>query len=90
MGGVELTTPLPWTAGWQVARMCGCESILEQVATLDELDTADIPPNSGVLPLTNVMGDDVPRPSLDPAAVMSNVPAAEDGQFRVPAIFEDE
>jgi aspartyl-tRNA(Asn)/glutamyl-tRNA(Gln) amidotransferase subunit C len=64
-------------------------SILAQVATLAELDTSAIPPSASILPLDTVMGDDVPRPSLDPASVLANAPAHEDGQFRVPAILEE-
>jgi aspartyl-tRNA(Asn)/glutamyl-tRNA(Gln) amidotransferase subunit C len=64
-------------------------SILAQVATLSELDTSAIPPSASILPLDTVMGDDVARPSLDPAVVLANAPAHEDGQFRVPAILEE-
>jgi aspartyl-tRNA(Asn)/glutamyl-tRNA(Gln) amidotransferase subunit C len=64
-------------------------SILAQVATLDELDTASIPPSAGVLPLVNVMEDDVPRPSLPREAVLQNAPEQEDGQFRVPPVFDE-
>ena len=39
-------------------------SILAQVAVLNELDTGAIPPSAGVHPLSNVMADDLPRPSL--------------------------
>jgi aspartyl-tRNA(Asn)/glutamyl-tRNA(Gln) amidotransferase subunit C len=64
-------------------------SILAQVATLDELDTASIPPSAGVLPLSNVMADDEPRPSLPLEAVLRNAPAHEDGQLKVPPVFEE-
>jgi aspartyl-tRNA(Asn)/glutamyl-tRNA(Gln) amidotransferase subunit C len=64
-------------------------SILAQVAILNEVDTSHIPPSASVLPLDTVMGDDDPRPSLTVDQVLSNAPAAEDGQFRVPAILEE-
>jgi aspartyl-tRNA(Asn)/glutamyl-tRNA(Gln) amidotransferase subunit C len=64
-------------------------SILAQVAVLSELDTEHIPPSAGVHPLRNVMGDDEPRPSLPLAAVLANAPDQEDGQFKVPAVFEE-
>ena len=64
-------------------------SILDQVATLNELDTSAIPPSASILPLDTVMGEDEPRPSLDVAAVLVNAPSVEDNQFRVPAILEE-
>jgi aspartyl-tRNA(Asn)/glutamyl-tRNA(Gln) amidotransferase subunit C len=64
-------------------------SILAQVATLDELDTAIISPSAGVLPLSNVMADDVPRPSLPLEAVLQNAPDQEDDQFKVPPVFDE-
>ena len=64
-------------------------SILQQVATLDELDTASISPSASVHPLSNVMGDDVPRPSLPVEAVLRNAPEQEDGQLKVPPVFDE-
>ena len=64
-------------------------SILAQVATLDELDTASIPPSASVHPLASVMADDLPRPSLPLEAVLRNAPAQEDDQFKVPPVFEE-
>lgn len=63
-------------------------SILDQVALLNELDLAMIPPSAGVHPLVNVMGEDEPRPSLALAQVLANAPQQEHGHIRVPAIFE--
>ena len=64
-------------------------SILAQVATLDELDTASIPPSASVHPLANVMAEDEPRPSLPLEAVLRNAPEQEDGQLKVPPVFEE-
>ena|SRR5438045_3312762 len=64
-------------------------SILAQVATLDELDTASIPPSASVHPLANVLDDDVARPSLPLELVLLNAPVQEDGQFRVPPVFDE-
>ena len=64
-------------------------SVLGHIQTLGELDTERIPPSASVLPLSNVMAEDEPRPSLDTRAVLANAPAHEDGQFRVPPIFEE-
>ena len=64
-------------------------SILAQVAVLNEADVERIPPTAGVQPLSNVLADDEPRPSLPAADVLLNAPDREEGHFRVPAIFED-
>ena len=64
-------------------------SILQQVSTLDELDTDSIPASAGVHPLSNVMDDDVARPSLPLEAVLRNAPEQEDGQLKVPPVFEE-
>ena len=39
-------------------------SILDYMEKLNELDTTDVEPTSHVLPLSNVMRDDVPGPSI--------------------------
>jgi aspartyl-tRNA(Asn)/glutamyl-tRNA(Gln) amidotransferase subunit C len=42
-----------------------------------------------VLPLQNVMRDDVPAASLPNDVALGNAPDADDGFFRVRAVFED-
>lgn len=61
--------------------------ILESVATVSELDTADVPPTSHALPMVNVFRDDTVRPSLSAAEALDQAPAAEDERFRVPRIL---
>jgi aspartyl-tRNA(Asn)/glutamyl-tRNA(Gln) amidotransferase subunit C len=58
-------------------------SILDHIGALEELDTAAIPPTAQVLPLTNVMRDDVVRPSLPREAVLRNAPRQTEGFFEV-------
>lgn len=58
-------------------------SILEHIEALGEIDTALIPPTAQVLPLTNVMRDDVVRPSLPRDAVLANAPRQTEGFFEV-------
>ena len=65
-------------------------SILEYVAQLGEVDAGAGPGGAAVPPLEDVMGDDEPRPSLDPEDVLRNAPAQEAGHFRVPAVLEDQ
>lgn len=63
-------------------------AILKYADKLNELDTAGVEPTSHVLPLSNVMRDDVPAKSLPIAKVLRNAPEAEDDQFKVPAVLE--
>ncbi|MBO8164765.1 MAG: Asp-tRNA(Asn)/Glu-tRNA(Gln) amidotransferase subunit GatC [Brevibacillus sp.] len=63
-------------------------AILAFAAKLNELDTSDVPPTSHATDVHNVMRDDENRPSLPLDAVLKNAPDHEDGQFKVPAVFE--
>lgn len=63
-------------------------AILKYAEKLNELHTDDVAPTSHVLPITNVMREDVPRPSVSVETALRNAPEDEDGQFRVPAVIE--
>jgi aspartyl-tRNA(Asn)/glutamyl-tRNA(Gln) amidotransferase subunit C len=65
-------------------------SILEHFRQLDALDLTGIPATSHVLPLANVLRDDVPQPSLAREDVLANAPAAENGYIVVPPVIETE
>ena len=58
-------------------------SILEHIAALETLDTAAIPPTAQVLALSNVMREDVVRPSLTRDALLANAPRQSEGFFEV-------
>jgi aspartyl-tRNA(Asn)/glutamyl-tRNA(Gln) amidotransferase subunit C len=62
--------------------------ILDAMQALGQLDTSAIPPTAQVIPLQNVMRDDVSRPCLSPEDVLRNAPATRDGQFLVPPVLE--
>lgn len=64
--------------------------ILGAVSRIRELDTADVPPTSHALPLTNVTRPDELRPGLTQEQALSGAPTAEDGRFRVPRILGEE
>lgn len=64
--------------------------IISAVSRIADLDTADVPPTSHALPLTNVTRDDVARPGLPVEDVLAGAPAAEGGRFRVPRILGEE
>lgn len=62
--------------------------IINYMDTLNELDTADVPPTSHVIALRNVMRDDLPQPGLDREAALSNAPDRTEKFYRVPKIIE--
>ena len=66
------------------------DGILAAVSRISDLDTADVPPTSHSLDLTNVQREDVVRPGLTQEEALAAAPAAEDGRFRVPRILGEE
>jgi aspartyl-tRNA(Asn)/glutamyl-tRNA(Gln) amidotransferase subunit C len=66
------------------------DQILEHVAQVSEVASADVQPTSHPLPLTNVFRADEVRPSLSAEAALSGAPAAENDRFRVPRILGEE
>lgn len=60
--------------------------VLEHARTIGEVDTADVPPTSHALPLSNVFRADAVRPSLPVEDVVANAPWAHEGAFKVPRI----
>ena len=65
-------------------------SILEHIDALSEVDTDAIPPTASVIPLSNVLRDDVAQPSLPRDLVLSNAPSQTDGFFEVDAVLGGE
>lgn len=63
-------------------------SILDYMEKLNELDTKGIEPTSHVLTLSNVMRDDIPRPSIPKEDALMNAPDHTEKFFRVPKIIE--
>jgi aspartyl-tRNA(Asn)/glutamyl-tRNA(Gln) amidotransferase subunit C len=53
------------------------------------LDTSAIPPTAQVIPLQNVMREDVPRPSWPVEDILRNAPRVRNQQFLVPAVLEE-
>lgn len=75
----------------ELTRLAGeLDVIVESVAKVSEIATADVPATSHPLPLTNVFRDDVPVEPLPVADVLAGAPAAEDGRFLVPQILEED
>lgn len=63
-------------------------AILDYVARLDTIDTANVEPMVHAIELTNVLRDDVQQPSLARAAALQNAPRQDGKYFLVPAIIE--
>jgi aspartyl/glutamyl-tRNA(Asn/Gln) amidotransferase C subunit len=59
--------------------------VLDAVAQVQEVATADVPATSHPVPLRNVVRPDVPLPGLTQAEALSGAPAVVEGRFRVPA-----
>ena len=64
--------------------------ILDAVARVQEVASADVPATSHPVPLRNVFRPDVVIPSLSPADALSGAPAQEEQRFRVPQILGEE
>jgi aspartyl-tRNA(Asn)/glutamyl-tRNA(Gln) amidotransferase subunit C len=65
-------------------------AILEHVAMLQKLDTADVPPTASPVPLTSGshLRADVARQGLTTAALLANAPEQDQDQFKIPPVFE--
>lgn len=75
----------------EIDRLAGeLEVIVDAVASVSEIATADVPATSHPLPMTNVFRPDVPEVPLDRDLVLAAAPAAEDGKFLVPQILGED
>ena len=63
-------------------------TIIGYVEQLNTLDTSGIEPTSHVLPINNVMRDDLRSPSLQVNEALSNAPDRAGNFYRVPKIIE--
>lgn len=75
----------------ELTRMSGeLDVILDAVATVGEVASAQVPPMSHPMPLTNVTRPDEVRPGLTPAQALSGAPDEEGRRFAVPRILEED
>jgi aspartyl-tRNA(Asn)/glutamyl-tRNA(Gln) amidotransferase subunit C len=63
-------------------------SILAYFDKLSELDTDQVEPLTHILPVENIMREDVVRPSLEPRTALANAPLQSDGFFVIPRVIE--
>lgn len=66
------------------------DALLDYVEQLGELDTADVPPTSHVMPLATPLRGDEVAPSLAPETAVANAPARDGSAFAVPPVLEGE
>lgn len=64
------------------------DAIISFAEQLNELNTENVEPTTHVLPMKNVMREDLPSKGLTQEEVLKNAPEFEDGQIKVPAIIE--
>ena len=64
--------------------------IVDNIAKVSAVATADVPATSHPVPLQNVFRPDVPGDMLTVAQVLQNAPDAADDRFRVTAILGEE
>jgi aspartyl-tRNA(Asn)/glutamyl-tRNA(Gln) amidotransferase subunit C len=64
------------------------DHVLDAMQALRQLDTSAIPPTAQVIPLRNVMRDDISRPSWPVDEILKNAPATKDQQFLVPPVLD--
>ena len=64
-------------------------AILEYMDQLGEVDTAGVEPTSHVLPLTNVMREDVVHECLPNDEALANAPHHDARGYLVPAVLGD-
>ncbi|TFD63048.1 Asp-tRNA(Asn)/Glu-tRNA(Gln) amidotransferase subunit GatC [Cryobacterium ruanii] len=64
--------------------------IVDSIAKVSEVATADTPATSHPMPLTNVFRDDIVVPSLTVEQALSGAPDRAGDKFRVPAILDEE
>ena len=63
-------------------------SVLDYVATLNEVDTSNIEPTEHILQVSNVFRDDVVGTPLSNQVALANAPDQENGCFKVPRVLD--
>jgi len=74
--------------GWEIetfSRQLG--AILEYFDKLQELDTAEVEPMAHAVEISNVLADDVVRPSLPTDRALANAPQRDGDFFKVPKVI---
>jgi len=63
-------------------------AVLDYMKILNEVDTDNVPETAQVTGLKNVVREDEPKESKIKKELLGQMPEAEDGELKVPAVFE--
>ncbi|MBN2387648.1 MAG: Asp-tRNA(Asn)/Glu-tRNA(Gln) amidotransferase subunit GatC [Anaerolineales bacterium] len=75
----------------QLAHYCQqLSAILDHVAKLSRVDTTGVPATSGLAAEAVVLRADESRPGLEPETLLRNAASIENGQFKIPPVFDQE
>lgn len=75
----------------EIGRLPGeFDAIMDAVASVSEVATADVPATSHPIAMTNVFREDVVTETLTQEQALAGAPEAEDGRFAVPQILGEE
>ena len=75
----------------EITRLTGqLDAIVDNIAKVSEVATADVVATSHPIPLANVFRDDVVGEPLTIEQALQNAPDTAEGRFRVTAIMGDE
>ena len=88
MDTVAVLARLSFTDEEKVAMTGTLNDILGYFDKLSELDTEQVEPLAHILPVQNVMREDVVRPSLGQEIALANAPRKERGHFVIPKVIE--
>ncbi len=64
--------------------------IFDYVDLLNEVNTDNVEPLTHALPITNILREDVVRPSLSTEQALANAPQSDRGYFLVPKVLDQE
>lgn len=64
-------------------------TIIDFFDQIQAVDTSDIPPTSGVQPRRGRLRPDESRDSLALRDLLDNAPVVEEGQFKIPPVFDN-
>lgn len=62
------------------------DKILNHVAKIENVDTANVKPTSHIFKIKNVFREDIPEKSISREDALKNAPREMDGGFKVPKI----
>lgn len=63
-------------------------NILGYMDQIGQLDTQDVAPTAHVLPIQNVLREDILKPSISNELALQNAPQKENGCYVVPKVME--